>query len=469
MEERRDNIVSEQIGWIDAFKTYLRPKVRSMLFLGFSAGLPYFLVFSTLSRWLREAGVERSTIGFLSWIMLAYGFKWVWSPIVDRMPIPFFTRVMGRRRSWMLLAQLTLMCSFAGMALSNPQGHLTTLVLFAILSAFAAATQDIAIDAYRIEAVEEKFQAAMAANYMIGYRLAMILASAGAFYIAAAFEIEEETYRYFSWMMSYLSMAALVSVGIITTFLISEPEVAVDSKTVEREDHTKEIVEHYSFLPGFIRRLFEWIYNAVLSPFLDFILRYRWQAVLVLLLIGTYRISDIVLGVIANVFYADMGFDKKEVANISSIYGTVMTLVGAAFGGVLTVRYGVMKILFLGAVLSAATNILFSLIAAAGKNIIFLTVVISADNLSGGIATAAFIAYLSSLTNISYTATQYALFSSIMVLIPKFIGGFSGVMVDHIGYESFFIITAIMGIPVLILIYLANKYIPSNGHRADDS
>lgn len=436
-----------------------------MLFLGFSAGLPYMLIFATLSRWLREAGIERSTIGFLSWVMLAYAFKFVWSPIVDRMPIPILTRLMGRRRSWMLFAQMTLMASLSGMALSDPHYNLTNLVIFALLSAFAAATQDITIDAYRIEAVKEELQAAMAATYMIGYRFAMILSSAGALYIASAFDIDAGSYRYFSWMMSYLAMAAMMCVGIVTTLLISEPEVVPDTGTIAREDRAKKFIERYIFIPVFIRKIFEWIYNAVISPFLDFLIRYRWHAVLILFLIGTYRISDIVLGVIANVFYTDMGFSKVEVANVSYIFGTVMTLLGASLGGVMTVRYGVMKILFLGALLSAATNILFSFVAAAGKNTILLAAVVSADNLSAGIATAAFIAYLSSLTNISYTATQYALFSSFMVLIPKFIGGFSGVMVDHVGYEKFFIITAALGIPVLLLIFLANKYIPSSGHR----
>jgi PAT family beta-lactamase induction signal transducer AmpG len=455
----------KQVGWIESFKTYLHPRVRSMLFLGFSAGLPYYLVFGTLSRWLREAGIERSTIGFLSWIMLAYGFKVLWSPIVDRIPIPFLTRKMGRRRSWMFFAQMTLMACLAGMAFSDPQYNLTNLALFALFAAFASATQDIAIDAYRIEAVKEELQAAMAATYMIGYRVAMILASAGAFYIAAAFDIDEGVYRYFSWMMSYLAMAVMVSVGIVTTFLVSEPEVTPDAGTVARENRATEIIEQYTFIPDFVRKPIEWIYNAVISPFLDFLVRYRWHAVLILLLVGTYRISDIVLGVIANVFYVDKGFSKEEVATVSYIFGTIMTLLGASFGGVFTVRYGVMKILFLGALLSAATNILFSIVAAAGKNIALLTAVVSADNLSAGIATAAFIAYLSSLTNISYTATQYALFSSLMVLIPKFIGGFSGVMVDHIGYEKFFIITAAMGIPVLILVLLASKHVPSSGHR----
>ncbi len=456
---------SVHASWLESVKAYCRPRVRSMLFLGFSAGLPYMLVFATLSRWLREAGIERSTIGFLSWVMLAYGFKWVWSPVVDRLPIPFLTRKMGRRRGWMLFAQLIIMASLFGMAISDPQHNLTKLIFFALLLAFASATQDIAIDAYRIEAVEEELQAAMAASYMIGYRLAMILSSAGALYIAAFFDINETTYRYYSWMMSYLSMAVMMSVGIITTFVVSEPEVTADSGTSARENRVKEIIERYAYIPGFIRRFIEWFYNAVISPFLDFLIRYRWYAILILLLIGTYRISDIVLGVISNVFYVDMGFSKSEIATISNVFGVIMTLSGASFGGVLMVRYGVMKILFLGALLSAATNVLFSIMSAVGKNLILLTLVISADNLSAGIATAAFIAYLSSLTNISYTATQYALFSSFMVLFPKFIGGFSGVIVDNISYEIFFIATAAMGIPVLILILLASKYIPSSAYR----
>ncbi len=365
----------------------------------------------------------------------------------------------------MLFAQMTIMASLTGMALSDPEYNLTNLVLFALLTAFASATQDIAIDAYRIEAVEEDLQASMAATYMIGYRLAMIMAVAGALHIAALFDVNETAYRYYSWKMAYLAMAVMMLVGIITTFLISEPETATDSETLARESRIKEMIERYDYIPAFIRKLLQWMYNAAISPFLDFFIRYRWHALLILMLIGTYRISDIVLGVISNVFYVDMGFTKKEVANIANIYGTIMTLLGASLGGILMVRHGVMKILFLGALLSAATNVLFSIMSAAGKSLILLTLVISADNLSAGIATAAFIAYLSSLTNISYTATQYALFSSIMLLLPKFIGGFSGVIVDNIGYETFFMATAVMGVPVLILIFLANKYIPSSGYR----
>ncbi len=436
-----------------------------MFFLGFSAGLPYMLVFGTLSRRLREAGIERATIGFISLVMLAYAFKWIWSPVVDRVPIPLLTKRMGRRRSWMLLAQLFIMVSLAGMALSDPQQNLSALVLFALLAAFSSATQDISIDAYRIEAVEEELQASMAAMYMIGYRIAMIVSFSGAFYVAAFFEISEGTYMHFSWMMAYVSMAGMMLVGIATTFLISEPEVSKDSRTLSREEHVKDLIERYAYIPAFIRKALDWVYNAIISPFLDFFIRYRWHALLIILLIGTYRISDIVLGVMSNVFYVDMGFSKMEVANIANIYGTVMTLLGAGLGGILMVRHGVMKVLFLGALLSAGTNVLFSMMSAMSKSLVLLALVISADNLSAGIATVAFIAYLSSLTNISYTATQYALFSSIMLLLPKFLGGFSGVIVDKTGYGNFFIFTALIGIPVLILIILAAKYVPSSGYR----
>ncbi len=461
-------MIIKPVSWLEAIKTYWQPRVRGMLFLGFSSGLPLLLVFASLSRWLREAGIDRGTIGFISWVALAYGFKWIWSPLVDRLPLPFLTRRLGRRRSWMLFAQVSIAVALAGMAFSDPQQDLVQLVGFALVVAFASATQDIAIDAYRIEAAREELQAAMAATYMIGYRLAMIMATAGVLTVAALFEHSEGTYEHLPWTWAYLSMAGMMSVGILTTLMIREPEISVDWGTVERERRVEQVMEHHTGIPASMRHSLEWFYKAVISPFLDFLVRYRWHAVLILLLIGTYRISDIVLGVISNVFYKDLGFTKGEVAAISGVYGTIMTLLGAGLGGVLMVRFGVMKILFAGGLLSAATNILFSILAGVGNDPALLIMVISADNLSAGVATAAFIAYLSSLTNVSYSATQYALFSSVMLLFPKFLGGFSGVIVDNIGYQMFFIVTAAMGVPVLILILLAAKYIPSSGYRKHD-
>ncbi len=442
--------------WWDDLKVYAEPRVARMLLLGFSAGLPLLLVLGTLSYRLREAGIDRTTIGFLSWVGLAYGFKWVWAPLVDRLPLPVLTRALGRRRSWLLLSQLTIMASLAGMALCDPATDLQVLIGFALLTAFASATQDIALDAFRIESAEQSRQAAMAAAYQVGYRAAMICASAGALWVAAAFDPDEATYQHAPWTIAYLVMASLMAVGVITVLFSREPAVSFSPETLAREQRTAAWLQAEN-LPGPLARVAAWFYSAAASPFLDVVLRYRWQAVLLLALIGTYRISDIVLGVMSNPFYRDMGFTKDEVAAVSGVYGVAMTLVGAAIGGVLSLRLGVMRVLFLGAVLSAATNLLFAWLSTRGHDLPGLILVISADNLSSGMASAAFVAYLSSLTNVAYSATQYALFSSIMLLLPKFTAGWSGLAVDNYGYEAFFIGTACLGLPVVILVWLAAR------------
>ncbi len=459
--------------WPRAIAEYWQPGVRNMLFLGFSAGLPLVLVFGTLSFWLRKAGVERSTIGFLSWVALAYGFKWVWAPLVDRLPIPGLTRRFGRRRSWMLLAQLSVIAGLCGLALSDPTESVASFALLALLVAFASATQDIAIDAYRIESAEVKWQGIMAANYMIGYRLAMIVSGGGALGVAGWATPEGVTYQLSAFSLAYLVMAALMLVGVVTVLLIPEPVVQPDRTTRELEVRVERMIENQAWLPAGIQRISEWFYDAVISPFADFFRRYRWKALLILSLIATYRISDVVLGVIANVFYVDLGFSTTEVALVANVFGVIMTLTGAVFGGVMVVRLGVMPILLAGAILAAATNLLFAWLSGVGHDVASLVVVISADNLSAGLATSAFIAYLSSLTNISYSATQYALFSSVMLLLPKFLGGFSGVVVDNLGYAPFFLITASLGIPVLVLVVLAMRYLPppgvSPGGRSQDA
>lgn len=435
-------------GWLQDLRVYAEPPVARMLLLGFAAGLPLLLVLGTLSYRLREAGIDRTTIGFLSWVGLAYAFKWVWAPLVDRLPLPLLTRALGRRRSWLLAAQLAIVAGLAGMAFTDPVQNLHQLIACALLVAFASATQDIALDAYRIESAELSRQAAMAAAYQVGYRTAMITASAGALWIAAAFDPDEATYQHVPWLAAYLSMAGLIGVGIVTVLFSSEPQVAVSPDTVRREQEAAARLHS---------RLLSWLYSAMVSPFLDFVLRYRWHAVLLLALIGTYRISDIVLGVMSNPFYRDMGFTKDEVAAVSGVYGVVMTLVGAALGGVLALRYGVMRVLLLGAALSAMTNLLFAWLASRGHDLPALVFAISADNLSAGIASAAFVAYLSGLTNVAYSATQYALFSSVMLLLPKFLGGWSGWAVDSFGYQAFFVGTALLGVPVLVLTWLASR------------
>ena len=422
--------------WAATFRVYAEPASLRMLALGFSAGLPLLLVLGTLSFWLREAGINRATIGYLSWVALAYAFKWMWSPLVDRLPIPLLTRLLGRRRSWLLLSQALIMGGLVGMAFNDPQQALNPVVWCALAVAFGSATQDIALDAFRIESADTQRQAALAATYQTGYRLAMIWAGAGALWIAARAQGDTAGYVQSAWQSAYLAMAASMLLGVVTVLCSREPVPTP--------------------LPP-ARNLSEWLQGALVAPFADFLQRYRWQAGLVLGLIAVYRISDVVMGVMANPFYVDMGFTKDEVAAVTKVFGVIMTLLGAFIGGAMSMRWGVMRVLMLGAVLSSASNLLFAWLSTRGHDLTGLTVVVSADNLAGGIASAAFIAYLSSLTNVQYSATQYALFSSMMLLAPKWLAGFSGQFVDAHGYASFFVATACLGLPVLILVALASR------------
>ena len=422
--------------WLCTLKVYTQPASLRMLALGFSAGLPLLLVLGTLSFWLREAGIDRTTIGYLSWVGLAYAYKWVWAPLVDRLPLPGLTRRLGRRRSWLLLSQLLIAAGLLGMASQNPQLALTPMVWSALVVAFGSATQDIALDAYRIESASMQEQAALAATYQTGYRLAMIWAGAGVLWVATLAQGAQLGYAVRAWQVAYSVMAACMVVGIVTVLLSPEPQPRP--------------------LPP-SRSVQEWLHSALVAPFADFIARYRWQAALVLGLIAVYRISDVVMGIMANPFYVDMGYTKAQVAAVTKIYGVLMTLLGAFVGGAMAMRWGVMRVLMLGALLSASSNLLFAWLAGQAPTTVGLTLVVSADNLAGGIASAAFIAYLSSLTNVQYSATQYALFSSMMLLAPKWLAGFSGQFVDAYGYSPFFISTAALGLPVLVLVALAAR------------
>lgn len=397
-----------------------------MIFLGFSAGLPFLLVFSTLSAWLRDEGTARSVIGFFSWVGITYSIKVFWAPVIDRLPLPFLTEWLGRRRSWMLLAQIGIAVGLLGMSLTSVHTHLVWIAIFALVVAFSSATQDITIDAYRIEAVNKELQGAMAATYVLGYRIALLMAGAGAFYLA----------EYFSWTTSYQIMAALMLVGLVTTLVIKEPaRIVPEKREAKSASRSKWLV----------------VKEALIDPFTDFFQRNGRLALLILGVIAVYKISDITMGVMANPFYLDLGFSKTEIADVTKIFGFFMTIAGAAIGGLFVARFGIAGPLILGAILVATTNLLFATLAVVEPNLAFLAVVVSADNLSGGIATSVFIAWLSSLTNQAYTATQYALFSSLMTLPAKFLGGFSGIVVDLHGYFVFFVYAAALGLPAIVL------------------
>ena len=427
--------------WRSTLAVYREPASLRMLALGFSAGSPLLLVIGTLSFRLREAGIDRSTIGFLSWVGLAYAFKWTWAPLVDRLAIPGLTARFGQRRSWLLFAQAIIMAGLACMAWTNPQADLSTLVGCAVAVAIGSATQDIALDAFRIESADIQRQAALSATYQTGYRLAMIWAGAGTLWIAARSELGGAGhYQQAAWQTAYMVMAFSMLPGVLTVLYSREP--------APRPLQTSANIQ-------------EWLRSALVEPFAEFIRRYRWQAMLVLALIATYRISDVVMGNMANPFYVDMGYTKDEVAMVTKIYGVLMTLLGGFLGGAMALRWGVNRVLMLGAILSAASNVLFSWLATQPHDVVRLIGVISADNLASGMASSAFIAYLSSLTNVQYSATQYAMFSSMMLLLPKFVGGYSGVFVDHFGYATFFSSTALLGVPVIGLVWLAARVVPA--------
>lgn len=413
-----------------------------MLFLGFSAGLPILLVFGTLSAWLNSEDVDKTTIGFVSWVALAYGLKFVWSPLVDRLPLPILTRLLGQRRSWMILSQIGVISGLVALSTFDPQTSLTSIIAFAVLTAFSSATQDITIDAWRIEALDDEYQGAMAGTYQLGYRIGMIIAGSMAFVIA----------DFYSWPFAYLCMAAFMSVGIITTLVISEPDHTLREQEWKTEKRVLSLLEKNQHLPDQIRKLQAWFVGAVICPFADFFARNGWNALLILTFIAVFRMSDITLGVMAYPFYQDMGYSGSEIGIVSGLVGKFITITGALVGGVLVVRYGIMRMLLAGALIVIATNLMFAWLAGQQPLLVWLVIVVGADNLAGGLAGTVFIAYLSSLTNRAYTATQYALFSSIMLLLPKFIGGFSGVVVDASNYVVFFLYAASLGIPSVLLI-----------------
>ncbi len=439
--------------WLrDARIIYTRKPVIAISLLGFGAGLPFLLVFSTLTAWLRDAEVERTTIGFFAWIGMTYSIKVFWAPVVDRLNLPLLGPAMGQRRSWILLGQLGIAAGLVWMSALDPHQDLWWIAAAALLVAFSSSTQDVALDAFRIELVDDSLQGAMSASYIFGYRVALLFSGAGALYLA----------DWYSWGWAYLGMAGLMLVAVLALLWSEEPE------HLNAEQRTRADADMIDRLFGRPMHLLKrppwqrWLLGAVICPVLEFFQRNGWFALLILVFIAVFRLSDITMGVMANPFYLDLGYSKSDIARIAKIFGFLMTIAGSAVCGVLVVKWGMYRPLLLGAILVAATNLLFALLALTYEGVrpplSWLVLVISADNLSGGIAATAFVAYLSSLANKSYTATQYALFSSLMTLPGKFISGFSGWVVDGWGYTQFFTIAAMLGLPAILLVLVLIRY-----------
>lgn len=713
-------MTTQSLGWKSAFTAFLDRRALIMLFLGFSAGIPILLIFSSLSLWLGEAGIDKSAVTFFSWAALGYSFKFVWAPLVDELPVPVLTKLLGRRRAWLLIAQLLIICAISIMAFSDPslgQSYLYQMAAGAVLLGFSAATQDIVIDAYRIELAETQMQTVLASTYNAGYRIGMIVAGAGALFLAAYLGTAKGNYIYEAWKWTYLAMAAVMLVGIATTLCIREPQVDRVRKEYKRVDYyrlvavffvsvvsfvlsyiysgnlTEMLIQLWSIKDSFALFCFEALrfigsgavaflvgsslvkmgavnkqmaYETWVNPVADFFKRYGVKLALVLLLlIGFYRISDIIAGVISNVFYQDLNFTKEQIAEAVKVYGVIFSLVGGFLGGLLAQRMNIMKLMFVGAILASSTNLIFIGLVKSGQplndvvinvgeqsfkaqadetgawtikvpveqlqanerltatasfqndtsqpvsvtlpyisqtgastallllpitadNVIdqresegsivvrgqylatlaenqriqlsldgqsfdakldkegvfsaaipakqlldsnskklnavlmqneraqqhtalnyqvnpaaeksatldvdlqpinlnkavdgqlevkgkvikeyssnWLYFAIIVDNLASGLAGAAFIAFLSSLTSVSFTAVQYAIFSSLMTLTPKILGGYSGTIVSNIGYPNFFLLTTLIGIPILILVVWVAKLLRE--HSAEQS
>ena len=715
-------MTTQSTGWKSAFTAFLDRRALIMLFLGFSAGIPILLIFSSLSLWLGEAGIDKSAVTFFSWAALGYSFKFVWAPLIDELPVPVLTKILGRRRAWLLIAQVLIICAICIMAFSNPalgQSYLYQMAVGAVLLGFSAATQDIVIDAYRIELAETQMQTVLASTYNAGYRIGMIVAGAGALFLAASLGTAKGNYIYSAWKMTYLAMAAVMVVGIITTLVIREPQVNRIYKDYKRTDYyrlvavffvavisfvlsyifsenlTEAIKSQFEISDSILLFCFEALrfigsaavavligtllvkmgavnkqmaFETWVNPIADFFKRYGVKLALVLLLlIGFYRISDIIAGVISNVFYQDLNFTKEQIAEAVKIYGVIFSLVGGFLGGLLAQRMNIMKLMFVGAILASSTNLIFIGLVKSGQQIndvnvtvgqqsynvqsdevgywklkvpsqvlaqanqiqvtaqyqegsqntaittvpylkqdakqssiqilpvtsdntialyeknnslvirgqyfgpplsesqkivlsldgqkfnanldktgvfsaaipaeilinsaskqlvaeviennqvlsttqhryttnmnlstakdldvdvqplpvintqstdeieitgkvikpyssLWLYFAIIVDNLASGLAGAAFIAFLSSLTSVSFTAVQYAIFSSLMTLTPKILGGYSGTIVSNIGYPNFFLMTTLIGIPILILVVWVAKLLKE--HSAQQS
>ena len=450
-------------GWAESIEIYLRPRVVGMAFLGFSAGLPFLLVFSTLSFWLAESGLEPSTITFFSWVGITYSIKVFWAPVLDHLRLPLLGARLGRRRSWMLVGMLGIGVGLVALAYVDPRESLGLVAALALLVAFSSATQDVAIDAYRIEAVDRSLQGAMAATYQLGYRIALLAAGAGALALAEIYD----------WRTAYLAMAGLSLVGVVTALVIREPESSETAPSYRAEPSVQAFLARSAGMARAPRAAVGWLLGAVVAPLADFLRRYGALAVAILLFVGVFRMSDVMMGSIASKFYFDLGFTKLEVAAVVKGFGLAATILGAFLGGYAVARFGLMRPLVLAAAMIAGTNLCFAALALTGHDLPMLYGAIGADNLTGGFAGSVFIAYLSSLTSTTYTATQYALFSSLMTLPGKFMGGWSGTIAERLGlkvdaatgavlnpaaYSSFFIFVAAAGLPSVILaLYLARR------------
>jgi PAT family beta-lactamase induction signal transducer AmpG len=415
-------------GWLGSLRIYRQPRLIAILLMGFSSGLPLVLTFGTLSYRLAEDGVSLVAIGLFGLVRVSYSLKFLWAPLLDRLAIPLATARLGRRRSWALAIQLPLAAAIAVLGLTDPRTDPAATALAAVVVAFLSASQDIVIDAYRIELLRPEEQGAGAAATQWGYRFGMLASGAGALYAAS----------FAGWRVAYLAMAGLMAVGMATVWFTPEPEAAATAP-----------------LPGATaaERARLWLDRAVLAPFRDLAVRHgamEFGAILVFIVL--YKFGDALAGSMANPLYVALAFTKVEVATISKVYGVVATLVGVAAGGLVVARFGVFRSLLACGALQAGSNLMYAVQVWAGHNLAVLTLTIGSENLTGGMASAAFVAYLSNLCSRDFTATQYALMSSMATVGLNVLAASGGALAETLGWTRFFVLSTLLCLPSLALL-----------------
>jgi PAT family beta-lactamase induction signal transducer AmpG len=430
--------------FIEALAVYLKPRVLIVLFLGFSAGLPLALSGSTLLVWMRESGVDLGTIGLFALVGTPYTIKFFWAPLVDALDAPVLSRLLGRRRGWLVLSQLLLMASIVLLAFTDPGGSPGTVAVCALLVAAASATQDIVIDAFRVESLDPNEQAAGMASYVAAYRIGMLVSTAGALYLVSGFEGWGFS-KSAAWTAGYIAMAALIVIGIATTLIATEPE---KSATAEREHSGK--------------TRFERVWTTIVGAFYDFFFREGIVvAVTVLTFVVLFKLTDAFSGIMIAPFVIELGFSRNEYATIIKGVGLAATLIGGFAGGFVARKYSLATSLWIGGITQALANLAFSWQAVVGYDLAWLTVAITLENFTSAIGTVIFVAYLSALCrNPLHTAMQYALLTALAAVGRTFLSAKAGVVAEATGWVWFYAICAALALPSFVLL----AWLQQRGH-----
>lgn len=442
-EERGSLLDARRRTWRESLSVYLERRQLAIFLMGFSSGLPLLLGFGTLSYWLRQEGISLTAIGIFALVSLPYSVKFAWAPLLDHLRLPVLTPLLGRRRGWILFIQVLLMIAIVALGASDPTAAPAYMATMAVVMTFLSASQDIVVDAYRIDVLRPEEQGAGAAATQAGYRVGLLAGGAGALALS----------DYVSWFVVYSIMAALVTIGMLGVALGPEPAAPQRPETLGRGS-TRE-------------RIAGWLRYAVIDPLADFTTRRGWVAILAFVLL--YKYGDAVAGIMANPFYVDMGYSGTEIAEIAKGLGIAMALVGALVGGLLVARLGVWTALVVGGVLQAATNLIYAWLATQGHDLIGLTIAVGADNFTGGLGSAAFVAYLSGLCNRAFTGTQYALLTSLMAFGRTALSSGGGVMADQLGWVWFFVATTLIAVPGLLLLLWLRRLYPTADAPARDA